>query len=76
MTRLEHLSCISNAVLTPHLNRPRTLKEFNGHCGSAKEHFCGKVSEEEKEFRVNWCELQKEIIGEFGAVLGGKNENN
>ena len=70
MTRLEHLSRISNAVLTPHLNRPMSQKEFKGHCGSAKEHFCGKISEEEKEFRAQWCERQKEIIGEFGAVLG------
>lgn len=54
MTRLEHLSRISNAVLTPHLNRPMSQKEFKGHCGSAKEHFCGKISEEEKEFRTNW----------------------
>lgn len=70
MTRLEHLSRISNAVLTPHLNRPRMQKEFKGHIGTAKEFYCGRVSREEKAFRIQWCERQKEIIGEFGAVLG------
>ena len=77
MTRLEHLSRISNAVLTPHLNRPRTQKEFKGHIGTEKEFYCNpKITAEEKAFRVRWCERQKEIIGEFGAVLGEKNESN
>lgn len=71
MTRLEHLSRISNAVLTPHLNRLRTQKEFKGHIGTAKEFYCNPViTAEEKAFRVKWCERQKEMIGEFGAVFG------
>ena len=55
MTRLEYLSHISNAVLTPHLNRPRMQKEFKGHIGTAKEFYCNPViTAEEKAFRVKW----------------------
>ena len=60
MTRLEYLSQFSNAVLTPELNTcetPKTKHELR--------------LADEFEFRKNWCKQQIELIGEFGAVLGG-----
>ena len=72
MTRLEYLSRINNAVLTPHLNRPRMQKEFKGHIGTAKGFYCNPViTAEEKHFVSNGTNVRKEIIGEFGAVFRG-----
>ena len=63
MTRLEHLSRISNAVLTPHLNRPRMQKEFKGHIGTAKEFYCNpKITAEEKAFRVKGANVRKKSL--------------
>ena len=60
MTRLEYLSQFSNAVLTPELNTCETPKP---------KHELRRA--DEFEFRKNWCKQQIELIGEFGAVLGG-----
>ena len=60
MTRLEYLSQFSNAVLSPELNTceiPMSKHELRWA--------------DEIEFRQKWCEEQVELIGEFGAVLGG-----
>ena len=60
MTRLEYLSQFSNAVLTPELNTyeiPILKHELRWA--------------DEFEFREKWCKQQIELIGGFGAVLGG-----
>ena len=67
MSRLEHLSLFSNAVLTPQFNCD--LREINHKVGDADYHCSGKLTRAEKSFRVNWCKAQKKLIGEFGAVL-------
>ena len=60
MTRLEYLSQFSNAVLSPELNtREITVPKHELRWA------------DEIEFRQKWCEKQIELIGEFGAVLGG-----
>lgn len=58
MTRLEHLSQFSNAVLSPELNTcefPMPMPELRWV--------------DEIEFRKKWCEDQISLIGEFGAVF-------
>lgn len=70
MSRLDELSRISNAVLTPHLNCD--LKLITHKDGEAVYHTTGKASKYEKGFRVRWCERQLRTIGAKGAVLCGQ----
>lgn len=67
MNRLEELSLISNAVLTPDLNCDLNLfvrsATFSTHSDS------GKLTEHEKRFRKNWCDKQRRNIGIYGAVF-------
>ena len=72
MTRLEYLSQFSNAVLTPELNTCEIpLQRCGSGWASIFDYNKGGLSEGEIEFRQNWCKQQIELIGEFGAVLGG-----
>lgn len=69
MTRLEHLTQFSNAVLSPELNTCEfPLKNSrSGHAvNSPKE---GEWRKDEIAFRKTWCEQQSALIGEFGAVF-------
>ena len=65
MTRLEYLSQFSNAVLTPELNTCEIAMP-----GQAN-HNNSDLKMDDIAFRKNWCKQQIELIGEFGAVLGG-----
>lgn len=68
MNRLEQLSKVSNAVLSPELNIFHG--DFRtGLAGRCKVHDSGKLSKVDRNFRIEWCKRQKSIIGEFGAVL-------
>lgn len=67
--RLNELSKISNAILTPHLNCDLSLITHKD--GEAIYHNVGKVSKYEKGFRVRWCERQLKTIGLNGAVICG-----
>lgn len=69
MTRLEQLSMISNAVLTPNLNCDLSLIGRNN--GEAVYHNVGKLTDYEIGFRKRWCERQIKEIGVYGAVLCG-----
>lgn len=73
MTRLEYLSQFSNAVLSPELNcNPNNMLRTKSAGRSMFETLTAtQVGREEKEFRKMWCKQQIELIGEFGAVLGG-----
>ena len=67
MTRLEELSKISNAVLTPHLNfNPMHKSKSVNFAGSQ---YGGELTDYEKAFRKRWCERQIKKIGYYGAVL-------
>lgn len=69
MTRLEHLTQFSNAVLSPELNTCEIpLKNSrSGHAvNSPKE---GEWRKDETAFRKAWSEQQSALIGEFGAVM-------
>lgn len=68
MTRLEHLSQFSNAVLSPELNVSPLPKSF-AIGKPTKSESKGELSFLDEQFRQKWCEKQFEIIGEFGAVL-------
>lgn len=72
MTRLEYLSQFSTAVLSPELNTCEIpmLKHRTGWA-SIFDHNQGELRECEIEFRQEWCKRQIELIGEFGAVIGG-----
>ena len=69
MTRLEHLSQFSNAVLSPELNTcviplpkyPSWATEFETNNSELKA--------DDITFRKAWCEQQIALIGEFGAVM-------
>lgn len=69
MNRLEELSKISNAVLTPHLNCDLSLITHTD--GEANYHVVGKLSDIDKRRRQRWCEKQMREIGAYGAVLCG-----
>ena len=72
MTRLEYLSQFSNAVLSPELNTCEIpLPRHGSGWASIFDYNQGELRECEIEFRQDWCEQQIELIGEFGAVLGG-----
>lgn len=72
MTRLEYLSQFSNAVLSPELNTCEIpLPTHGSGWASIFDYNQGKLRECEIEFRQDWCKQQIELIGEFGAVLGG-----
>ena len=64
MTRLEQLSQISNAVLTPHMNydleNTEKLKDTSQ-----------PLLRDEDGFRQRWVKRQMAIIGCYGAVLCG-----
>ena len=69
MTRLEHLSQFSNAVLSPELNTCEfpMKNSRSGHAvNSPKE---GEWRKDETVFRKAWSEQQSALIGEFGAVF-------
>lgn len=70
MTRLEHLTQFSNAVLSPELNACEYLmkKGGSGHAVYfSNKH--SKLKTDEIAFRKAWCEQQADLIGEFGAVI-------
>ena len=70
MTRLEHLSQFSNAVLSPELNT--CAIPLLKHCVYWVANFDCNNSElkaDEIAFRKAWCEQQIALIGEFGAVM-------
>jgi hypothetical protein len=72
MTRLEYLSQFSNAVLSPELNTCAIpLPKHGSAWATVFDHNQGEVKLDEIEFRQDWCKRQIELIGEFGAVLGG-----
>ena len=72
MTRLEYLSQFSNAVLTPKLNTCEIPLPKHGSCWAVEfDHNNSDLKADEIAFRKAWCEQQIELIGEFGAVLGG-----
>ena len=71
MTRLEHLSQFSNAVLSPELNcDPNNMLRARSAGRAMFETLAiPQVSRDEKEFRKMWCKEQLGLIGEFGAVI-------
>ena len=72
MTRLEYLPQFSNAVLSPELNTCEIpLPKHRTGWASIFDYNQGELRECEIEFREKWCKQQIELIGEFGAVLGG-----
>lgn len=70
MNQLERLSKISNAVLSPE-GRHIYIRGHarTGLCGRSKLHESGKLTEDERKYRIDWCNRQKALIGEFGAIL-------
>lgn len=70
MTRLEHLSQFSNAVLSPELN---TCEIPFPKCGSVWatnfDYNNSDLKADDIAFRKAWCEQQIALIGEFGAVM-------
>lgn len=70
MNRLDELSKISNAVLTPHLNCDLGLITHND--GEAEYHVVTELKDIDKRRRKRWCEKQLREIGAYGAVLCGK----
>ena len=72
MTRLEYLSQFSNAVLTPELNICEIpLPKHGSSWASIFDYNNSDLKADDIEFRQDWCKQQIELIGEFGAVLGG-----
>ena len=72
MTRLEYLSQFSNAVLSPELNTCEIPSPKHGSSwASIFDYNNSDVKADDIEFRQDWCKQQIELIGEFGAVLGG-----
>ena len=72
MTRLEYLSQFSNAVLSPELNTCEIpLPKHGSAWASIFDYNQGEVKLDEIAFHQDWCKQQIELIGEFGAVLGG-----
>ncbi|QTD62680.1 hypothetical protein [Acinetobacter towneri] len=72
MTRLEYLSQFSNAVLSPELNTCAIpLPKHGSGWASIFDYNNSELKDWEFEFRQDWCKQQIELIGEFGAVLGG-----
>lgn len=70
MTRLEHLSQFSNAVLSPELNTCSIPLLKHGLCWATNfEHNSSELKAEEIAFRKKWCEQQISLIGEFGVVM-------
>ena len=73
MTRLEYLSQFSNAVLTPELNTCEIpLPKHGSSWASIFDYNNSDLKADDIEFRQDWCKQQIELIGEFGAVLGGE----
>lgn len=72
MTRLEYLSQFSNAVLSPELNTCAIpLPKRGSAWATVFDYNNSDLKDWEIAFRKAWCEQQIELIGEFGAVLGG-----
>ena len=72
MTRLEHLSQFSNAVLSPELNTCVLPLLKHGSCWAVEfYHNNSELKADEIAFRKAWCEQQIALIGEFGAVMEG-----
>ena len=70
MTRLEHLSQFSNAVLSPELNTCVIPLLKHGSCWAITfDHNNSELKADEIAFHKAWCEQQIALIGEFGAVI-------
>ena len=70
MTRLEHLTQFSNAVLSPELNTCVIPLLKHGSCWAVEfDHNNSDLKADEIAFRKAWCEQQISLIGEFGAVM-------
>ena len=70
MTRLEHLSQFSNAVLSPGLNTYVLPLLKHGSCWAVEfYHNNSELKADDIAFRKAWCEQQVALIGDFGAVM-------
>ena len=70
MTRLEHLSQFSNAVLRPELNTCVLPLLKHGSCWAITfDHNNRDLKADEIAVRKTGCEQQIASIGEFGAVM-------
>ena len=70
MTRLEHLSQFSNAVLSPELNTCEfPMKKHVTYRAADFESNNSDLKADDIAFRKKWCEQQVSLIGEFGAVM-------
>jgi hypothetical protein len=70
MTRLEHLTQFSNAVLSPELNTcVIPMKKHVTYRATDFESNNSELKTDEIAFRKNWCEQQISLIGKFGAVI-------
>lgn len=70
MTRLEHLSQFSNAVLSPELNTcVIPMKKHVTYRATDFESNNSELKADDIAFRKKWCEEQISLIGEFGAVM-------
>ena len=70
MTRLEHLSQFSNAVLSPELNACETPFPKRGSVWATNfDYNNSDLKADDIAFRKKWCEQQIALIGEFGAVM-------
>jgi hypothetical protein len=69
MTRLEHLSQFSNAVLSPELNTCEFPMKKGGSGYAVNLPKKGEWRADETAFCKAWSEQQSALIGEFGAVF-------
>lgn len=70
MTRLEHLSQFSNAVLSPELNTcVIPMPKHGSGWAEIFDHNNSDLKADDIAFRKKWCEQQVSLIGEFGAVM-------
>lgn len=70
MTRLEHLSQFSNAVLSPELNTCEIPFPKRGSVWATNfDYNNSDLKADDIAFRKAWCEQQISLIGEFGAVM-------
>ena len=69
MTRLEHLSQFSNAVLTPELNTVESMQQQRIQHGGRADVASVAIGKYEMKCRKAWCAKQFKEIGQFGAVL-------
>ena len=70
MTRLEHLTQFSNAVLSPELNTcVIPMPKHVTYRAADFESNNSDLKADDIAFRKKWCEQQIALIGEFGAVM-------